>query len=298
MKLFMEVADVGASIKVAKTHSIPQQTLSSMLGSLENELGTDLFQRKNGQLVLTEEGEVFYRYCEGFFSDMQTMVESKENVAGMEPKKLRIVAQNNIAQSILPNWLGLLMKNNPHITPDVQIKNLQQVVDDVAEGKADIGFVVMVDSGKGRYPELSEDLNFSQLFSGRPYYWVNKNNPISKNGVLTGKLLKQCRVIFDVESDEELMHYIYQNLFHVEENVIRAVNKHMMLKLVQDDMAICPDIKRNRGGLTLEYLMGNRDNLVALPLSAKDGFHFISGYLTRKDADEDWIREVTGYLSN
>ena len=56
MRYFLDVADLQSITRVSKRYSIPQQSLSSMMVSLEYELGSSLFIRSGKGFVHTEEG--------------------------------------------------------------------------------------------------------------------------------------------------------------------------------------------------------------------------------------------------
>jgi len=65
IQLFCEVVESGSISQAAKNGFISQQGLSMAMKQIESELGIGLFQRSNKGVKLTEDGEKFYRCCEG-----------------------------------------------------------------------------------------------------------------------------------------------------------------------------------------------------------------------------------------
>ena len=55
MWYFLNIAEMRSMSKVAKKFSVPQQSLSSMIASIENDLGVQLLIRERNNLKLTEE---------------------------------------------------------------------------------------------------------------------------------------------------------------------------------------------------------------------------------------------------
>ena len=62
MQYFVEIADMKSISRLSKKNNIPQQSLSSMIFSLENELGVQLFFRSGIGLTLTKAGKEFYEF--------------------------------------------------------------------------------------------------------------------------------------------------------------------------------------------------------------------------------------------
>ena len=65
IQLFCEVVESGSISQAAKNGYISQQGLSMAMKQIESELGISLFQRSNKGVTLTDDGEKFYRCCDG-----------------------------------------------------------------------------------------------------------------------------------------------------------------------------------------------------------------------------------------
>lgn len=287
MRYFLEVADLKSISKVSRRYSIPQQSLSSMMASLESELGSQLFIRSKLGLILTEAGKLFYQYCSNFFMEYAALQRKLNPQWETDLKKIIVSAQNNIAQTLLPNWISLLLKYQPEIEAEIRVQNMLSIIDDVVQNEAQIGFILRFEKEHVVYPEIPRQLEFHPIFFSRPYFWVNQKNPLAQYKVLHMKMLEEYTIIKDQNSDKELFEFIFSDFFEVKARFFLAANAHIMAQLVKDDIAVCPDLKVQKGDLGLSYLFAQQDGVVAVPLSTQDNYKIVTGYVVRRDFKRD-----------
>lgn len=288
MKYFLLVSDYQSISKAAHISSIPQQSLSSMMGVLEKELGVTLFERVNKKVVLTEEGQIFYAYCNQFFKEYHLLQHKLSPIdRKIKRNQLKIATQNNIAQTIIPTWLSALLKIAPDIKVDIRIQSAVDIVKEVIAEKVDVGFILLFKKDSHIWPELPEEIVFHKLFESKPYIWLNKENPLSNNKSIQLKMLSAGPVIQDQSSDQALYQYIFEEYFHLDLQIVKAVNPKIMKNLVKENIAVCPDLKVQNSELALATVFGAEANIVALPLSAKDDYRLITGYVVKRAVNID-----------
>ena len=287
MRYFLEVADLKSISKVSRRYSIPQQSLSSMLASLEKELGGSLFIRSAVGLALTETGKLYYQYCSNFFMEYAALQRELNSQGTVILKKIVVSAQNNIAQTLLPNWISLLLKYQPEIETEINVQNMLSTVDDVVQNKAQIGFILRFEKDHVVYPEIPRQLEFHPIFFSRPYFWVNQKNPLAQYKTVHMKMLENYTIIRDQNSDNELFEFIFSDFFEMNAHFLKAANAHIISKLVKDNIAVCPDLKVRKGDLGLGYLFTQQDDVKAIPLALQDTYKIVTGYIVRKDFEKD-----------
>ena len=287
MRYFLDVADLQSITRVSKRYSIPQQSLSSMMVSLEYELGSSLFIRSGKGLVLTEEGKLFYQYCQSFFLEYAALKKSLNPEKGKESRKIAVSAQNNIAQTLLPNVISSLLKYQPEIEIEIKTQGMQKTIEDVLQEKAQIGFILRFEKGDIVYPKVPEEIRFQPIFFSRPYFWVNQKSPLAQYKTLHMKMLEDYTIIREQNSDNELFDFIFAKFFKMQPRLLDVANAHIIAQLVKDNIAICSDLKTQKGELGLEYLFAQQDCVVAVPLSTQDTYKLVTGYIVRKDMKED-----------
>ena len=57
LQYFLAMAEEGHLTRTAEKLFVSQSTLSSMISKLENELGVELFDRKNNRMILNKYGK-------------------------------------------------------------------------------------------------------------------------------------------------------------------------------------------------------------------------------------------------
>jgi len=284
MRYFVEIAEAGSVSKISRKCAVPQQSLSSMLAALETELNCVLLQRSGGKLVLTEEGKAVYQYCTDFLAAYTAL---KRNLGPelkeFDTQNFLITAQDNISQTVFPNWLSKLLKYHPEFHVEIKIQSRKEIVEAVLAERVDAGFILLFEKDGKIFPELPDELKFVPLFFSRPYFWLNRNNPLAANKSVTMKVLNDDMIIKSEAADPELFEFIFSDCFQMRGNYLNAANPQIMLRMVQENLAICPDLKVDKGGWALGDLFAKDDNIVAIPLSAKDNYKVVTGYLLKEE---------------
>jgi len=86
---FWRIAREGSISKASAILQIGQPALSMQLRQLEDDLGHELFERKNRALHLTDTGRVVFKYAEDIFSSGHEMLEVLKN-ASLNTQKIQL----------------------------------------------------------------------------------------------------------------------------------------------------------------------------------------------------------------
>lgn len=153
---FVTVAEQGSINKAAEKLFVTQPNLSKAISNLENELKVRIFNRTNKGVALTDEGKKLYQYARTILNQMELIqgLSSKER-----PRILSIASYPIIT-------MGRLISEfyNAHKQEDISLKlveqRMQQVIESVESGEAEIGFVM---SNNVQAKELKHMLHFKNL---------------------------------------------------------------------------------------------------------------------------------------
>lgn len=138
--LFIHVVQQGGLSKAAQALSLPAATVTRRLQKLEQKLGSQLLHRSSRQLVLTQEGEVYYQayahLVEQFEQTRQQLSEDMKSLRG----HLRVLAPSNISHGYLrPMWISFT-RGYPAIRLELILGNqLQDIVAQQADFALRIG---------------------------------------------------------------------------------------------------------------------------------------------------------------
>jgi len=155
LKIFKAVAEEGGIARASKVLNCVQSNVSTRLKQLEGRLGTQLFYRLNGRLVITNEGSQLYAYADRILQlaeEVQSILKNREEPAG----KLRIGATEVIAAARLPPILADFHRHHPKADLTIQTGSIEHVIRAVIGHRLDIALVPA--------PVVSDDLHQHDAF--------------------------------------------------------------------------------------------------------------------------------------
>lgn len=181
------VARKGSIAKASEELRLAPPTISAQIGNLEERLGEDLFTRSGRRLVLTESGQVVYRYAEEIFSLGREMMDTLKGRPTGRPLQLLVGVADVLPKTIvyrliepafrLPSPVQIVCREDP---PDRLLALLAVQQLDLVLSDAPIGPGVNVrafnhpigDCGLGFYgqPKIVKKLGkaFPQSLDGAP----------------------------------------------------------------------------------------------------------------------------------
>lgn len=137
MKYFLVVAEARSFSAAAKQLYISQQTLSAHIAQIEEEIGTQLFERTR-PLTLTPAGERFHRGAtEMLFLNTQMERELQDIVDPMR-NSFRLGISHAYARALLPRLLGEFYKKYPQVDLQIFEMSYTEMDEALAAGKVDL----------------------------------------------------------------------------------------------------------------------------------------------------------------
>ena len=118
-----------------------QPTVTFQIKQLEEHFNTRLFDRKHGQIALTEAGKVVLDYAERILGMSDELDARMKDLTTHIGGPLLIGASMTIAEYLLPQVLGEFSARFPGVLPRLIVANSEQVQNQVAEHSLDIGFI-------------------------------------------------------------------------------------------------------------------------------------------------------------
>lgn len=97
---FWTVAKEGGVSKAAKVLHLAQPTLSSQIKKLEKSIGHDLFERTGRKLVLTETGDLVFRYADEIFGLGQELADVLNNRTDEDKSRFLVGVQGAIPKLV------------------------------------------------------------------------------------------------------------------------------------------------------------------------------------------------------
>ena len=157
LRAFIEVAHSTTFAEAAAKLFLTQPALSSSIKKMEAELGGRLFKRNTRNVSLTPEGEALLPNALRLSRDWDNTFSDIQNLFAMAKGQLTIAAMPSFAESHLPSLLREFHHKAPNINLRVVDVVMEQVVQEIRNGRAEIGFTFE--------PEHKEGLEFESLFT-------------------------------------------------------------------------------------------------------------------------------------
>ncbi len=140
LQFFAVVARCRSMSNAAEQLAYAQSNLSTKIGLLEKELGTQLFYRNHRGVQLTGKGEEFLLYTDkilGLIEQAKAAMQEEGEARG----SLRIGALESIAETYLAPLLYYYHKNNPQVEFHLSTGNAEQLLDLVLERELEGAFM-------------------------------------------------------------------------------------------------------------------------------------------------------------
>lgn len=141
LRLLNSIAELGSLGRAAVRHGMTQPAVSQRMSQLERTLGITLLRRSRAGTTLTPAGEQVAATARRVLAEMDCFMASVTALAAEEEARLRVAASLTVAEYLLPGWLGALHRESPNVVLAVAVSNSSQVLTQVRDGSADVGFV-------------------------------------------------------------------------------------------------------------------------------------------------------------
>lgn len=172
IRVFLMVVEKKSFSKAAKELFLTQPAVSFQIQMLEEHYGTRLLDRVSRNIIMTETGELLYKYA----TEMQHMQATLEkNMYALNSStigRLKIGASNTIGEYIVPYLLGSFKKYHPKVTLMLEVGNSDDIEMAVHDTSLDIGLV--------EGPPIGKDLESIPYLQDELVIVTNPNHPWRK----------------------------------------------------------------------------------------------------------------------
>lgn len=148
---FYEVARHGSFTRAARELLVSQSALSVQIRALESSLGSRLFDRRSGGVVLTDAGQRAFAVAERVFADVDQLISDFRQSGRLLAGAVSIGTVNSIGIYVLPAILTEYRAKYPDVRIHIDFRESERVMDQLIQGKTDLAVVPWERS----YPDLN-----------------------------------------------------------------------------------------------------------------------------------------------
>ncbi len=145
LAVFVAVLDHGTMTHAAEVEGIAQPAISSHVRNLERYFGVALLERSGRRVRPTPTGELVAGYARQVLAIVDDLDGAVEDLHHLRRGRLSIGASATVAETWLPQILGVYRRKHPHIELEVSIGNSERVLNDVRQRRVGLGVIGRLD---------------------------------------------------------------------------------------------------------------------------------------------------------
>jgi DNA-binding transcriptional LysR family regulator len=145
IEAFVAIARLGGFVRAAGAVRRSQPAVSRRIEMLEGELGTPLFDRVRGGVVLTEAGRAFLPYAEAVLSTVKDGAAAVRGLARGEQGTVSVALVGTLASTGFATMLREFGRRHPGVKLELRTATSQEVSDLVRRGEATLGLRYFTD---------------------------------------------------------------------------------------------------------------------------------------------------------
>jgi DNA-binding transcriptional LysR family regulator len=178
LQYFVTLAQLEHYTNAAEQLRITQPTLSLAIRSLEEEMGTKLFEKKGRNVVLTKYGRFFLGYVEEALQILENGVKKTKVMTGQTTGVIDIAYIYTLGSEFVPQLVGDFIRSNEELQVkfNFTVGNTLQNLKGLKEERFDVAFCSRI--------EEEEDIEFIPVGREKLVVVVPKGHPLSEKGMV------------------------------------------------------------------------------------------------------------------
>lgn len=140
MLTFREVMRSGSITEAARTLGRTQPAVSTMIRSLEDQLGLRLFLRSRGKLTPTPEALFFLEECEDILARVERTERTMGRVSALQSGTLKVASHPAASSVFLPRLLTRFLDGKDDLQVSFIMRSSDVIEDLIASQQFDVGF--------------------------------------------------------------------------------------------------------------------------------------------------------------
>lgn len=140
LSTFREIMRSGSISQAARSVGRTQPAVSTMVQTLEDQLGFALFVRNQGKLTPTPEAHFFLEECEGILGRVERMERTLERISTLQHGKLQVACHPAASSVFLPRLMTQFLQGRDDLDVSLIMRSSDVIEDLIASQQFDIGF--------------------------------------------------------------------------------------------------------------------------------------------------------------
>ncbi len=177
LRYFIRAAELLHFTRAAQSLYISQPALSAHIHQLEEEIGSQLFDRVGRNVRLTEAGKIFLDHATRAVHELDVAGQAITAIKDLEGGTLNIAALLVFGQNRLPSWIATFSAQHPQIRIVVKTGRSDFIEEELQSGRVDLGLSLL--------PPTNNDIQYHNLIADQAVAVVSKNHPFASRPSVT-----------------------------------------------------------------------------------------------------------------
>lgn len=140
LSTFREIMRSGSISQAARSVGRTQPAVSTMVQTLEDQLGFALFVRTHGKLTPTPEAHFFLEECEEILERVERTERTLQRMSSLQSGKLQVACHPAASSVFLPTLMTRFLKGRDDLDVSLIMRSSDVIEDLIASQQYDVGF--------------------------------------------------------------------------------------------------------------------------------------------------------------
>jgi DNA-binding transcriptional LysR family regulator len=141
LRIFLAVARHRNYTHAAEELYLSQSSVSAQVHELERLVGLSLVEQVGKRLMLTQAGQVLEAHARGVLAAVDEAADALARLQRVETGRLLVAASTTVGSYVLPKVLGTFHARYPGVEVMLEVKNSEEVCEDVRQGRTELGLI-------------------------------------------------------------------------------------------------------------------------------------------------------------
>lgn len=187
LEIFAAMMRCTTTVETAEFLGISQPAVSAGLRQLEHQLGFALFERTGRRLTPTGEANDLFEEIRPLFGILRAFTTRARDIRSGQVGRLRVMSTPPLGYSLAPRALRAFHAARPEVTISYDVRRLENVLDAVQTGQADIGMVLNAERLETVNSELIQRSQMIVLLPG--------DDPLARQPFVTAAALSGRQIV-------------------------------------------------------------------------------------------------------
>jgi len=207
LPVFLSAAEYLNFTKAAEIHCVSQTAVSQQIKLLEQELGFQLFVREKRGVSLTPAGTAFYQQCKVLITEYYSAVARGQRIAAGNPDALCLGYASAYELWNISGLISRYCRQYPDRQIEFQDGSSKTIIDQIAEGKADIGVISLVGV------IIPNWLSAKTLLEEPCVLMINSSHPLAAQSEIDPKDLKDIPIVLNKGANHRMSETSIINMY-------------------------------------------------------------------------------------